>query len=294
MNEGQDLFAQEKSAAAIKILRDAFELDENNPIARAVLANALMERAHSVVETDWHESEKLTKEALDLNPAHPMAKTIKTLILDQKKETFVQECVSQARELQTGSNLAGALTRIEEGLSVYPRDPRLIQIQESVQRDLQAQRRQSRRRDVEDLRRMDGEIDAATDAASKQALAMRLRAIMDKYPTDGEVLSIANGLLHKLGMLEAAPKAVSASAESESATLTYHTPPPKPAPFSLDVTSNVVDVAPEKAAELPIAKASPPPLAPPSEEISPAALPIAPPVQPAPPKKKHRPSRCPT
>jgi hypothetical protein len=46
----------------------------------------------------------MAKDALDLNPAHPMAKTIKTLILDQKKETFVEDCVSQARKLQTATD----------------------------------------------------------------------------------------------------------------------------------------------------------------------------------------------
>ena len=92
MTEGQDLFAQQKFADGIKLLREAYELDENNSLARAVLANALVEEAHSTVDTDWREAEKLAKEGLELNPAHPMAKTIKTLILDHKKETFVEEC----------------------------------------------------------------------------------------------------------------------------------------------------------------------------------------------------------
>jgi hypothetical protein len=130
MTEGQDLCAQQESADGISLLREAYELDENNPLARAVLANALVEHAHATVESDWREAEKLAREALDLNPGHPMAKTIRTLILDQKRETFVEECVSHARKLQTGTDLAGALSRIEEGLSVYPREPRLIQIQE--------------------------------------------------------------------------------------------------------------------------------------------------------------------
>src|ERR1700730_3587571 len=125
-------------------------MDENNSLARAVLANSLVEQARFIVESDWREAEKLAREALDLNPGHPMAKTIRTLILDQKKETFVEECVSQARKQQTASDLAGALSRIEEGSSVYPREPRLIQFQETVQRDLTAQRRQARRRDLEE------------------------------------------------------------------------------------------------------------------------------------------------
>jgi eukaryotic-like serine/threonine-protein kinase len=239
MGEGQELLAEKKSSDGIKLLRAAYELDENNSLARAVLANALVEHAHSVVETDWREAERLAKEALDLNPAHPMAKTIRTLILDQKKETFVDECVSQARKLQTATDLAGALSRIEEGLSSYPREPRLIQIQETVQRDLQTQRRQSRRRDLEELRHMESEIDAATDAASKQTLGERVRTAAAKYPNDGEVLTIANGVLHRLGLLEVVRKEVTESPESNSATLTYHTPPASASEPVSAGTSNV-------------------------------------------------------
>jgi eukaryotic-like serine/threonine-protein kinase len=258
MTEGQELCAQQKSADGIKLLREAYELDENNSLARAVLANTLVEQARSIVEGDWREAEKLAREALDLNPGHPMAKTIRTLILDQKRETFVEDCVSQARKMQAGADLAGALSRIEEGLSVYPREPRLIQIQETVQRDLQTQRRQNRRRDLEDLRRMETEIDAAADAASKHALGDRIRAVAEKYPADGEVLSVANGLLHRLGLLEVTQKSPTGSPDSDSATLTYNTPPVSAPESSLAGTSNVP--APRSAASkvpAPLARATP-------------------------------------
>src|SRR5580700_276985 len=224
MTEGQELFAQHKSADGIKLLREAYELDENNSLSRAVLANALVEQARATVENDWREAEKLAREALDLNPGHPMAKTIRTLILDQKRETYVEECVSQARKLQSSGDLAGAMSRIEEGLSTYPREPRLIQIQETVQRDFQTQRRHARRRELEELRRMESEIDVAADAASKQALGERVRAVAEKHSKDGEILSIANGFLHRLGLLEVAQKNPQGSPESDSATLTYNTP----------------------------------------------------------------------
>jgi eukaryotic-like serine/threonine-protein kinase len=247
MTEGQDLCAEQKSGEGIKLLREAYDLDENNSLARAVLANALVEQAHSVVESDWREAEKLAREALDLNPGHPMAKTIRTLILDQKRETFVEECVSQARKLQTAADLAGALSRIEEGLSAYPREPRLLQIQETVQRDLQTQRRQTRRRDLEELRRMESEIDAATDAASKQALGERVRTVADKYSSDGEILSVANGILHRLSLLEVT-RNVTGSPDSEGATLTYPTPPANASEPSLAGTANVPGPPPAIAA----------------------------------------------
>ena len=65
MAEGQDLCAQQKPAEGIRLLRQAYELDENNPLARAVLANTLVEQAQALVETDWHEAEKLAKEAFE-------------------------------------------------------------------------------------------------------------------------------------------------------------------------------------------------------------------------------------
>jgi serine/threonine-protein kinase len=237
MTEGQELCAQQKPADGIKLLREAYELDENNSLARAVLANSLVEQARSIVESDWREAERLAREALDLNPAHPMGKTIRTLILDQKRETYVEECVSQARKLQTSSDLAGALSRIEDGLSIYPREPRLIQILETFQRDLQTQRRQIRRRDLEELHRIDSELDAAADQTTKDALVERLRALAEKYSTDGEVLSVANGILHRLGLLEVDRKTTTPP-DNESATLTYNTPAVNATVTSPQRTSN--------------------------------------------------------
>src|SRR5579863_196994 len=76
ITESQELFAQQKSAKAIQLLREAYELDKSNALARTILANALVEHAQIIVETDWWEAETLANEALALNPAHPTAKII--------------------------------------------------------------------------------------------------------------------------------------------------------------------------------------------------------------------------
>ena len=76
ITQSQELFAAQKSVEAIQLLREAYELDKKNSLARAILANALVEHAHSMVETDWWEAETLINQALAVNPAHPTAKTI--------------------------------------------------------------------------------------------------------------------------------------------------------------------------------------------------------------------------
>ena len=221
ITESQELFAQRKSAEAIQLLRKAYDLDKRNSLARAILANALVEHAHSVVETDWLEAETLTNQALALNPAHPTAKTIRSLIVDQKKTSSVEDWVARAHKLRSSGDLFAALAWVAEGLAVHPDDPKLLQIYDAIQRDQGARRRQARRGDLEDLRRMELEIDAAADAAAKQALAGRIQALAAKYWTDGEILSIANRLLHQLGFVPEESSTPSAPQRPGSAASEY-------------------------------------------------------------------------
>jgi serine/threonine-protein kinase len=200
MAEGQELCGQDRAVEGIKLLRKAYELDEHNALTRAVLSNALVEQARLIAQSNWQEADHLARQADDLNPGHPLAKTVRTLIADQKREQLVSECVSQARKLQAAGDLAGSVARIEEVLATYPREPRLIQIQDTLQRELQTQRRQARRRDLEELRRMEQEAEALPDAKAKQDLAKRVEVLANRHLEDEEVLSSANGLLKRLNV----------------------------------------------------------------------------------------------
>ena len=218
MTEGQELCAQNRFADGIKLLKEAYELDEHNSLTRAVFSNALVEQARLVAESNWQEADRLAQQAFDLNPSHPLSKTVRTLILDQKREQIVGECLSQARKLQAAGDLPAALSRIEEALAAYPREFRLTQIQETVQRELHSQRRQTRRRDLEELRRMEREAETITEPAVKQVFGERVRLLADKYLEDEEVLAVANGLLGRLNLAMVQGKTPSKIGEQEKAS----------------------------------------------------------------------------
>ncbi len=224
ITESQELFAQRESAKAIQLLRQAYELDKSNSLARAILANALVEHAHSIVETDWLEAETLANQALGLNPAHPTAKTIRSLVVEQKETSSVDDWVAQARKRQSSGDLFAALAWVAEGLAVHPDDPKLLQIQDAIQRDQGTRRRQARRGDLEGLRRMELEIGKATDVAAKRALAERIQGVAAKYWTDGEIVAVANGLLHRLGLVP--QEGSTASPPRKGATVIFHVPRP--------------------------------------------------------------------
>jgi len=263
MTEGQELCSQKKPAEGIPLLRQAFELDENDALTRAILANALVEHAQALVESDWREAEKLAKEAFDLNPSHPMAKTLRTSILDQKREVFVTDCVAQARKLQTAGDLNAALTRAEEGISAYPREQRLVQIRDAVQRDLQTQRRQTRRKDLEELRRLESEADSASDADTKHTLGARARELAGKYLEDEEVVSSANGLLQKLNLPAIAGQGSKAD-QTSAATLSIAgtptvdiDPKEKPKPETARSASISIPLSPVVTQPTPVAAVPP-------------------------------------
>jgi hypothetical protein len=225
ITESQELFAQRKSAEAIQLLREAYELDKNNSLARSILANALVEHANAIVETEWWEAESLSRQALQVNPAHPTAKAIYSLIIERKKASSVEEWIARAGKLQSSGDLFAALAWVAEGLAVHPDDPKLLLMQHAIQREQAARRRQTRRSDLHDLKQMELEIGRAADAATKQALAERIQALAARYWTDGEILALANGLLQRLGLVgQGSP---TASPHSKDATVIFHVPPPK-------------------------------------------------------------------
>ena len=276
ITESQGLFAQQKSAEAIQVLRKAYELDKRNSLARTILANALVEQAQSIVETDWLEAEKLTNQALSLNPAHPTAKPILSRIVELKENSSVDDWVSQARKLHSSGDLFGAMAWVAEGLAVHPHDPKLLQVQDAIQRDQDARRRQARRGDLDDLRRMQREIDGASDVAAKQVLAARIQAVAAKHWTDGEILSIANALLLRLGLVS--QEISKTSPRNKGASVILHVPRPT-APEAPRAATPVSPVAtapnPVPPSQILPTEAPPKPIPPPAT----ASAPIAPPCK---------------
>jgi len=277
ITKSQELFAHRKSDEAIQLLREAHDLDKNNSLARAILANALVEHANSIAETDWLEAEKLVNQALALNPAHPTAKSIQRVIEELKKTSSVEDWVSKAHKLQSSGDLFAALAWVAEGLAVHPDDPKLQQIQAEIQRDQGVQRRQARRGDLEDLRCMALEIDGAPDVAAKKALGERIQAVAARYWTDGEILSIANALLLRLGLI---PKSSTASPHGPGAPVIFHVPrpsPPKPSsadtsPISTSPTSTST-VPPGNVESAIVAPSRVPPSVVPAREVPPSDVP---------------------
>jgi len=134
--QGQDLSAQRQYSEAIEVLRRAYALDENNQVVRTFLLETMLDQARAIIDTDWRGAESLCQQALELDPSHALAKGVRGMALDHKREEEVGQVVAEARRMQTAGNLQGALEQIEQMLGTYPRDSRLVQLHATLSKAL--------------------------------------------------------------------------------------------------------------------------------------------------------------
>lgn len=188
MARGQEMLAQGQVEGGLKALRRAHRHDAANPVIRRAFLDILLERAQAVMEQDWRAAEPLLQEALELDPNHALAKSLQTLAQDRQRQESVDQIVARARRSQGEGNLSGALAQVKNALASHGSDPRLTQFQTTLSRELQEtqRRQQSRRRDLEDLRRLGKDAEAASNPAALKLLVARMESISQRYRNDAE------------------------------------------------------------------------------------------------------------
>ena len=132
LERGQKLFLDREYVEGIEALRKAAALDSSNPVIRTVLLNALVEQARSVVGQDWRAADALIQQALQIDPGHPLAKSLQGLVLDYKRQEIVNESVARARDLQAAGDLADALATLDEALKSFPNELRLMHLRSTL------------------------------------------------------------------------------------------------------------------------------------------------------------------
>lgn len=134
--EGQQLCAQRRFEEGLEALRRASQLDQRHPAIRAALLAALLDQARQILDTDWRAAETLIQQALGLDPNHMLAKSLRTLVLDRKREEDLVRCFSQVQQFRAGGDLKAALAAAEQCLASYPLEPRVIQMREILANEL--------------------------------------------------------------------------------------------------------------------------------------------------------------
>jgi serine/threonine protein kinase/cytochrome c-type biogenesis protein CcmH/NrfG len=190
--QGQELCGQGKIDEGLEMFRKARQLDARNPVVLSALRDMLVERARLSLDADWRVAEAFAAQALELDPNHALARSIRTQVQDRKREEDIVRCASQVRRLQAAGNLESAVAEVEKGLSVFPSESRLSVIRDSLNKEIsQVQQRQTRIRDLEQARGLRREVASVADTDQLSSLYERSRGFVRKYPEDPELQTIA-------------------------------------------------------------------------------------------------------
>jgi serine/threonine protein kinase len=215
LSEGNDLFTRGDFEAGIAVLKKARELDQRNPAIRTALAARLTERARQLLESDWRAAGELVDQALELEPANAGAKSLRILLEDRRREEFVDQAVAQIRELQTAGDIAAALAQVDQSLSFFPAEQRLMRLKASLTSVLsESENAPTQRRDLEQMRGLAVGAQLLSDPQELRQVLELMSKIAVKYPRDSEFQSLEASVRQR-----ASSPALSRSAAAEAATI---------------------------------------------------------------------------
>ena len=115
------------------------------------------------------------------------------LIEDRKELEGIDECITEVRRLIAANDFEGALARVKRGLSLYPRQDRIIQLRHTIEKELnRVAGGKNRLSDLDDLRRLDQESKLASDLEARSKICRNALDIVGRYPDDREFDSLAS------------------------------------------------------------------------------------------------------
>ena len=133
--EGQELCAHGQFEQGVDLLNIALQLDDRTSV-RMILRDLFVSRAQYSMATDWRATEAFADRALEIDPNHTLAKSLRAQALDKKREAEVEQCASQSRRLQAEGSIEAAMSEVERGLASYPGDARLTLIADALRKEL--------------------------------------------------------------------------------------------------------------------------------------------------------------
>jgi serine/threonine-protein kinase len=134
-SRGQELCAAGQFDEGIGLLESALALDDR-PSVRSTLRDVLVSRAQGALAEDWRTVETFADRALELDPNHSLARSLRTQALDMRREELVSQGASRARRLQAEGQIDAAMAEVDRILQAYPGEPRLRTVRESLVREL--------------------------------------------------------------------------------------------------------------------------------------------------------------
>ncbi|MGH9453562.1 MAG: PEGA domain-containing protein [Terriglobia bacterium] len=189
------LTGEQQIEEKLGFLRRAVELKPEDAAIRAAFSDTLVEHGHSLLAKDWRKAEAPIEEALEIDPGHALAKSLRGLLVDGKKQELVEQCLSRSLQLKAEDRLGSAIKEAESGLASFPDEARLTQLYSTLKTRLfETQRQALRVSDIEELKKLTLRSESVTDPNEIQGISELAQKIAQENTGDPEIELLATSI----------------------------------------------------------------------------------------------------
>ncbi|HEX9111159.1 MAG TPA: hypothetical protein VF845_06735 [Terriglobales bacterium] len=158
--DGRAALGKRKWEKAADYLTRACEVAAGDPAVQEQVLSELLEGCEAALDVDCPAAEMLLARAAQIQPNSPLLSALRAHIENQKREQMIEQHITAAVREQSGGDWQGALRQLEQGLSVYPNEPRLSQVKRDIETRLrQLEEEQQGRREAEKERARQVELE---------------------------------------------------------------------------------------------------------------------------------------
>jgi len=171
----------EKGAGYLARVRESATHD---PVVRELVIGELLEGCEAAIEVDCPSAEMLLARVAEIQPNSPLLSPLKARIEKHKQEQTIEQHMTAAVGAQSSGDLQGALSHLNQGLAVYPNEPRLLQLKGGIEtrvRQLEIERQAQQKAEKERARQAEVEQQRLAKQKRKEELEQeRARAAEQK------------------------------------------------------------------------------------------------------------------
>ncbi|PYX47616.1 MAG: hypothetical protein DMG83_04090 [Acidobacteria bacterium] len=171
--DGRAALGKKKWEKGAGYLARARESATHDPVVQELVIGELLEGCEAAIEVDCPSAEMLLARVAEIQPNSPLLSPLKARIEKHKQEQTIEQHMTAAVRAQSSGDLQGALSHLNQGLAVYPNEPRLLQLKGGIEtrvRQLEVERQAQQKAEKERARQAEVEQQRLAKQERKEEL----------------------------------------------------------------------------------------------------------------------------
>ncbi len=137
LEQAQNLFADDNYDGALEKLKAVVALAGDSRAICVSLLGILLDQARVLLTVNWRTAQPFIELAMQVDSGDPVARSLAAVLEDYKRKALVHQYIGEAAALRENGSTHGALSKVEQALTIFPNELRLSQLHNALRSELQ-------------------------------------------------------------------------------------------------------------------------------------------------------------